>query len=226
MMSDPARVSFWTAMAAFAGFLQVVVLGVTARFVWRYLKATENLVRSTVDQVSESRKLVEAAQRQVDASLEQVEETKKLVFAERRQTEAQIKPAVVARMKWAGQQQLVELMNIGNGPALDVKLSAMGRGSVERWDDVNEPFARELPLAFIERGADRETGIRIRPVQGLVGEVPVLGERSLRCEYRSLSGRTYSTIVGWPVVCGGRRVVAGGRPARDRGIRLPRFPAG
>ena len=173
-MGDPARVSFWAAGAALAGFAQAFLLIVNAVIVWDYLQETKKLRIATQDQV---------------------EETRKLVYAERRQLEAQIKPAVVARMKWASQQQLVELVNIGNGPALDVKLSAVGRGSVEQWDDVNEPFGRELLLAFIERGGDRETGIRTRPVQRIVGAVSVLGERGLRCEYRSLSGRTYSTIV-------------------------------
>jgi hypothetical protein len=55
-------IPFWTMLA---GWAQVVVLIVTARFVWRYLRETERLRTAAQEQV-------EASQRQVTASYEQL----------------------------------------------------------------------------------------------------------------------------------------------------------
>jgi hypothetical protein len=173
MILEPSLASFWSALAALAAIIQGLLLLVNAIIVWDYLQETKKLRVATQDQV---------------------EETKKLVFAERRQLEAQIRPAVVGRMKMAYDQLFVQLVNIGSGPALDVRLSAVGRGSVEQWDGVNEPFPPEPLLAFIERGGERLTSVRTREVKGL-GGIDVLGDRSFRCEYQSLSGRIYSTVV-------------------------------
>ncbi len=42
-MFETSSIPFWTAVAALAGVSQVLVLIVTALFVWRYLKETEKL---------------------------------------------------------------------------------------------------------------------------------------------------------------------------------------
>jgi len=77
-MYDADGNSFWTAVAALAGIGQVVVLIVTARFVFRYLQETERMRKATEKQVEKSQSLVALGHRQM---------------------EAQIKPAVVARVE-------------------------------------------------------------------------------------------------------------------------------
>jgi len=107
-MFEPYSIPFWTAMAAVVGFGQVVVLIVTACFVWRYLRATEDLGRSTRDQVSESRKLVKAAQLQA---------------------EAQIRPAVATFV----QGSTLWLKNVGSGAALNLRLVQVPLGAPIDW---------------------------------------------------------------------------------------------
>jgi hypothetical protein len=43
MMHDPARASFWTAIAALVGIGQLLILALTAIFVWCYLLETKRL---------------------------------------------------------------------------------------------------------------------------------------------------------------------------------------
>jgi hypothetical protein len=69
-MLNSSLVPLWTAIAAFSSIGQFVVLIVTAIFVWHYLKATQDLGKSSRDQLSESRKLVEAAQVQLEAQIQ------------------------------------------------------------------------------------------------------------------------------------------------------------
>ena len=64
--------------------------------------------KAAEDQVSKSQELVSAAQRQVDASLEQAE--------------AASRTAIVAKTRGSTMAAPV-LENIGNGPAIDVKVS-------------------------------------------------------------------------------------------------------
>ncbi len=159
-MSGASAIPFWTMLAAWA---QVVVLIVTARFVWRYLQETERLRKTAQEQV-------EASQRQVTAAYEQLE--------------GQIRPAIVVR-HGAVLGRGLRLFNVGEGPALHIRLSPTERGS-----------ARQLGLdlmcevGFIEVDASFDTGILAKG-----GGITALNGRSLQCEYTSLSGRTYWTVV-------------------------------
>jgi hypothetical protein len=96
-----AMIEYWTKVAAFAQIGQVVVLIVTARFVWLYLKATEELSRTAQRQV-------QISQRQVAAALEQIE--------------GQILPAI-AIVHNGSVDSSPAMENIGNGPAMDVSWS-------------------------------------------------------------------------------------------------------
>lgn len=175
LFEEASAIPLWTALGTWA---QVVVLIVTARFVWNYLQETAKMRKVAEEQLKKSQAQVALAYRQL---------------------EGQIRPALVARVEnpvvggAVRTQQIIELVNIGSGPALDIKLSAVRRGAFERWDDRVEPFERER-LLFIEPSQVRQTSVRMRPVAGL-GGIEILGDRAFRCEYRSLSGRTYSTIV-------------------------------
>jgi hypothetical protein len=156
-----------------AGWAQVGALVVTAVFVWRYLKATEGLRTETA--------------KQVDAANDQLE--------------AQIRPAIVVRAK--GSPHGLELVNSGKGPALDVVCSPAERGSEgsRRWSDAENFNSFVADRSFIEAGVARITNIRTSPEQGL-GGVPVLNGMSLQCQYESLSGRTYWTVVDFDKASG------------------------
>jgi hypothetical protein len=155
-------------------WLQLFVNSLAAFLIFLYLVETYRLRVASRDQVSESRRLVALSEAQL---------------------EAQIRPAVVARVQDPNGQKSIEVLNIGKGAALDVRLSAVPLGSVEQWDGKVSEFERQWSLSYLApSGKSETTSVRTRPVPGL-GGVPVLGKQSFRCEYRSLSGRTYSTIV-------------------------------
>jgi hypothetical protein len=122
------------------------------------------------------------------AADEQVRETQALVKTSQEQLEAQIMPAIAVHAK--GSPHGLELVNVGKGPVLGVILSAAERGStgtrgLDRF--VNND------IAFIAAGGKESTSVRTQDIG--VGGVPVLNGRSLQCQYTSLSGRTYWTVV-------------------------------
>lgn len=123
----------------------------------------------------ETRRTRFAAERQVEVGLQQLE--------------AQTKPALIARLP--ENSQLVELVNIGNGPALHLEFMSVPRGSIDRQNLTGLGFDR---IAFLEPKQTRVLHVRTREP-----EVPATAwldssSRSLRCEYRSLSGRTYFSV--------------------------------
>ncbi len=104
------------------------------------------------------------------------------------QLETQIRPAIVVRpMAGVAGDRSLALVNVGKGPALHISLSATDRGAVGKRDlgrmvdDIGflAPEAEPCPTAIRTQGAG----------------INVLGGRSLQCEYSSLSGRTYWTVV-------------------------------
>jgi hypothetical protein len=115
--------------------------------------------------------------------------TNRIRVATEAQLEAQIAPAIVVRVQPDGELQFV---NLGSGPALHVRLSATERGSTGKPD--LDRLTNDID--FIERqGAARGTGIRTIPGVPELGLQQVLNGRSLQCQYSSLSGRTYWTVV-------------------------------
>jgi hypothetical protein len=120
------------------------------------------------------------------------------------QLEAQIRPAVVIKVR--PEPQSLELINVGKGPALDLLLSPTKRGSAGSYDvSVQEAFGDDI--AFIEVGGHCPSGVRTQAIGGL--RESVLNGKSLQCEYKSLSGRTYWTVVDFDHASG--KVVEGTR---------------
>jgi hypothetical protein len=128
----------------------------------------------------ETRKMRKAAE-------EQVAESQALVKASEDQLEGQIKPAIVVRVR---EEHAMELVNIGNGPALHVELAAVLRGSLTKDHMEGYGFDR---IAFLESQQAINTRVRTLPAPGYAAH-PSLNGRSLRCEYKSLSGRCYFTV--------------------------------
>jgi hypothetical protein len=156
-------------MAALAGVGQVVVLIVTAFFVWRYLDETQQL-RTT-------------AQQQLRANWRQV-------AVANDQLEAQIAPAVAAQAVPSGGSHKVMLTNVGKGPAFSIRFSATRRGSA---GDGSLSSLVEYRVGLLTVGVDTPVPIQTGVVSS--GTVPLPRGGSLQCEYRSLSGRTYYTVV-------------------------------
>jgi hypothetical protein len=156
----------YQAVTAVATVVQDLLLLVSAVLIYWYLYETRRMRKAAEEQVAESQALVKASEEQL---------------------EGQIKPAIVVRVQ---QQRAVQLVNIGSGPALHVELSAVLRGSLTK--DQREGFGFDR-IAFLESRQAVDTRVRTSFVQG-TNPNPHLNGRSLRCEYKSLSGRCYFTV--------------------------------
>jgi hypothetical protein len=114
-------------------------------------------------------------------------ETKKIRIANEAQLEAQISPAVVVRLEsFSGGISRLALVNLGKGPALHLRLSATVRGSIGK----RELDRLTADIGFIEVNGKYPTNIL---TQG--GTINTLDGQSFQCQYMSLSGRTYFTVV-------------------------------
>jgi hypothetical protein len=91
------------------------------------------------------------------------------------------------------------LINLGTGPALQVRLSAIERGSMGKRD--LDRLADDIEL--IEAGG-KQVGTSVQTTGALpvVPSTCVLQGRSLQCQYSSLSGHTYWTVADFD---GGRK---------------------
>jgi hypothetical protein len=112
-------------------------------------------------------------------------ETRKMRIASEEQLEAQVRPAVVVHPDT--RDRYIAIVNVGKGPALHIKLSATERGSANKrgLDGMDDD------IVFLQPG-EQPVVTTIR-TQGT--GLNVLSGRSLQCEYKSLSGRTYWTVV-------------------------------
>jgi hypothetical protein len=141
--------------------ISTLLLAVNAGLFVRYLHETTQMRR--------------AAEKQIKVSQEQLE--------------AQAKPALIARLQQ--NSHVVELINIGSGPALHIEFMTVPRGSKSREGITGLGYDR---IAFIEPKQTQLTHVRSREP-----DVPGTffldsSSRSLRCEYRSLSGRVYFSV--------------------------------
>lgn len=155
-------------ITAVATVVQDVLLLASAVLIGWYLYETRRMRKAAETQVTESQALVKASEEQL---------------------EAQIRPAVAVRVRRPPESLL--LVNVGKGPALDLILSPAERGSdgSRRWAEI-EIFGA---VAFVAAGGEDVSGIRTQVITGVGG--PVLKGRSLQCQYKSLSGHTYWTVV-------------------------------
>jgi hypothetical protein len=116
--------------------------------------------------VSKSQELVAAAAQQIEANLQQVEAT--------------FRPAVVAKVGPTSFAPLF-LVNIGNGPAIEVRWSipdSRWAGTISYLEPRREPT--ELNVGGIK--ALQEAAVKASP-----------SAAGIECSYRSLSGRSYSS---------------------------------
>jgi len=111
------------------------------------------------------------------------------VKASQEQLEGQIKPAVIARLPNNGHR--IELVNIGNGPALHFEFKSVLRGAIDEKVVMGLDYDK---IAFLEPAQAALT--RIRTCEPDIPGTYNLhcNSRSLRCEYRSLSGRVYFSV--------------------------------
>jgi len=190
-------------VTAIATIVQDALLLLSAVLIFWYLRETRKMRKAAQDQVEESQELVKAAQRQIDVGQKQVAASKSqadAAFAQlaaireqiilaQDQLEGQIRPALVARVNRQG----VELVNIGSGPALHVRLSPVNKGSGALL--AVHPFPeRHDAIAFLESKQNQQTIVQCRTNPQYSG-APVLDGRSLQCTYKSLSGRIHYTVV-------------------------------
>jgi hypothetical protein len=106
------------------------------------------------------------------------------------QLEAQIRPALAVQVRNPPESLL--LVNVGKGPALNLILSPAERGS-EGSRECSDRETFNVPITFIEAGGSGISGVRTQAHPGLGGAV--LNGVSLQCQYTSLSGRIYWTVV-------------------------------
>jgi hypothetical protein len=132
---------------------------------------------------------VQASIEQMKVSQEQLKASWRQVAVANDQLEAQMRPAVVVNVR--PNPHSLELINVGAGPAIDLILSPAKRGSAGS-GETSAQEAFDDDIAYIEVGGHEGTTIRTQ-LAGLGGSV--LNGRSLQCEYKSLSGRTYWTVV-------------------------------
>lgn len=137
----------------------------------------------------ETRRMRKAAENQVRESQNQIE--------------AQTRPVITVFVR--GSVYGLELHNVGTGPAFGVILSATERESNGK-PDLDR---LQNDISFIEPGQKFPTGIRPVTIPGFTtpgatsaGAIPVLNGRSLQCQYKSLSGRTYWTVVDFDKASG------------------------
>jgi hypothetical protein len=153
---------------AIATMVQDVLLLASAVLVAWYLYETRKMRRAAEAQVTESQALVKAS---------------------REQLEAQAKPALIARLQQ--NSHVVELINIGSGPALHVEFMTVPRGSSKGENITGLGFDH---IAFLEPKQTQLTHVRSREPD-VPGTVFLdSSSRSLRCEYRSLSGCVYFSV--------------------------------
>lgn len=173
-MNDPARMPLWAS-------LQAELLVVSSILIGLYLLETWKLRKAAQGQISESQRLVTAAQQQLQAIWRQVEIAND-------QLENQIRPAIAVEVIFRGGSWQLDLSNVGSGPAFGIRFSATEKG---RGADGGLPSVVEWRIGFLAAHATTPTSLQIR---NAAGNRPIV-EQSLQCEYESLSGRTLYTLV-------------------------------
>lgn len=103
--------------------------------------------------------------------------TNKLVRASQQQVESQALPAIVVKER--GKE--LELVNIGNGPALEIEWRFKDRGAAPVFVELQKPIEA---LSYLEQ----------RQTTPIALESKSLVRWELHCLYRSLSGARYVSV--------------------------------
>ena len=114
-----------------------------------------------------------------------VVETIRLRRVAEQQVEAQMRPALELVLNF--RLQRMSLVNLGAGPALDLRVTGIGPNAGVVWDADDDGSG--LGHAFVSAGKQAPAEI------GTAGFGP---ERSLQVVYASLSGRLFATVVEFP----------------------------
>ena len=132
-----------------------ILLG-TLILVWRYVAATNKLVKNSQQQLKTSEDIIRISQQQV---------------------ESQSLPALVVKEVGEG----IDLVNIGNGPAMTIECRRKTSGSVPVFSESGDPGDA---YSYLEARVAKSTRFRPHMLVGM----------ELHCLYRSISGRRYVSV--------------------------------
>jgi len=167
--------------------VQAILLAINALLVYYYLKATREIAQRNREQVAETHLLVKTTQEQLSVSQEQIR-------ISLQESEAQIRPALTldkgpdALSGASVARHLAFVQNVGNGPALDLRLDVLGATQPVNWSaHISDARFVAWDGVCIEKGVNRNRAPLTLPEH-------VFGNR-LALTYKSLSGKGYGTII-------------------------------
>ena len=161
--------------AATALWVNDAILAVTAFLVGWYAVATQKLVRTSQGQVQAAQAQLTALQNQLAVSQEQVRTSQK-------QIESQSKPAIVVRESSVTLDEgVLQLVNIGNGPALNIDCWLKIPGLEVDFDE-KAPANESFPY------------VEARQAQNSAISNHVLANHVIHCCYQSVSGARYASV--------------------------------
>jgi hypothetical protein len=154
-----------------ATIVQDVLLLLSAGLIGWYLFETRRIRIATRDQVDRSQELVRAAAQQL---------------------ETQIRPALVVYRD----SYFVGLVNVGNGPALNLRTHEEGRDAAIKWSG-NSTFSQKVEGRFVavERSENNSSGVILEDRNHFAGE----NRKLLHVIYESLSGKSYGSVIEFDV---------------------------
>jgi hypothetical protein len=165
---------------ALTAIVQIVLLAVNAALIAWYLWETRKLRRAAEDQVTKS-------QSQASAAYEQVEAMRHQAAIAQDQREAQIRPALTV----SGKSATLLVVNIGNGPALNLQLVKGRRQTVlPASSRIETNFGMRVKGSFVAPGESQA-----KDTNEKVGSIGQLDGEDLQLVYESLSGKKYVSIV-------------------------------
>ena len=151
------------------------ILLLTAALVGWYALETRRLVRTSQGQVQVAQDQLKELEKQLSVSQEQVRTSQ-------RQIESQSKPAIVVKESPATlDTSVLQLVNIGNGPALNVDCWLKVPGLDVDFDEKAPP---NESLPYLEQ----------RQVQDSEISNHVLASHVIHCRYQSISGARYASV--------------------------------
>jgi hypothetical protein len=171
---------------AIAAVAQVALLALNAAFIYYYLQATKDIADRNREQVGQTQKLVLEAQKQLEVSQEQIR-------ISLREAEGQIRPLLVVDKgprALAGDmvaRNLVYVQNVGNGPALNLRVNILGDNQQMNPAAVSDVYFSAWNGICIEKGVNESRTPVTLPDH-------VFGKR-LALRYESMSGKVYKTTV-------------------------------
>lgn len=140
-----------------------------------YAVATQTLVRTSQRQVQVAQDQLKELEKQLTVSQEQVR-------ASQQQIESQSKPAIVVVEELMNVDTgILRLVNIGNGPALNIDCWLKDRG---------------IDVDFGEKQAPNESFLYLQPRRSQQSSISalVLATNVIHCHYQSISGARYASI--------------------------------